>query len=74
MLLTIRMEVDVDDKQVGEFLEAMVVSDSTIDISSDKLCLCKITPYTTIKDISVQATSAVSMRERMVERRPNNAR
>lgn len=66
MLLTIRMEVDVDDKQVGEFLETMV-SGKTVDILSDKLS--KMTPYTTINDVSVQATSAVSMYERMVERR-----
>ena len=69
MLLSIRMEIDVDDNHVGEFMETMV-SGKTVDILSDKLC--KTTPYTTINEVSVQATSAVSMFERMVERRPNN--
>lgn len=69
MLLTIRMEVDVDDKQTGDFLETMM-SGKTVDILSNKLS--KMTPYTTINDVSVQATSAISMYERMVERRPKN--
>lgn len=66
MLLSIRMEVDVDDKQVGEFMGTMV-SGKTVDILSDKLC--KNTPTATINDVSIQATSAVSMWERMLERR-----